>query len=103
VKHFLIRYRFKEGSPEEWRGHIAAFIAQLDDDPDLKGKVAYRCMKERDGADYFHFASTSDDAAAAALQGKDFFKFYSGETRRVAGNELSVVPLEMIGQTRYRA
>jgi hypothetical protein len=37
------------------------------------------------------------------LQGKEFFKFYSAETRRVAGGELSVVPLEMIGETDHRA
>ncbi len=103
MKHFLIKYRFKEGSPEEWRGHIADFISHLDSDPDVKGKIGYRCMKERDSDNYYHLASTSDDAAAAALQGKDFFKFYSGETRRVAGGEVSVAPLEMIGATSYRA
>ena len=71
MKHFMIKYRFKSGSPEEWRGHIAQFISNLNSDPDLKGKISYRCMKERDGAEYYHLASTSDDEAAAALQGKD--------------------------------
>jgi hypothetical protein len=103
MKHFMIKYRFKSGSPEEWRGHIAQFISNLNSDPDLKGKISYRCMKERDGAEYYHLASTSDDESAAALQGKEFFKFYSAETRRVAGGELSVVPLEMIGETDHRA
>jgi len=103
MKHFLIKYRFKDGSPEEWRRHIAAFIAHLDNDPALKGKISYRCMKQRDGADYYHLASTSDDEAAAALQGKEFFKLYSAETRRVAGGELSVLPLEILGETNYRA
>jgi len=103
MKHFLIKYRFKEGSPEEWRERIAAFISHLDTDPDLKGKISYRCMKERDGADYYHLASTPDDAAAAALQSKEFFKFYSAETRRVAGGEVSVVPMEILGETKHRA
>jgi hypothetical protein len=103
MKHFLIKYRFTTGSPDEWRGHIAQFIAHLNSDPDLKGKISYRCMKERDGVEYYHLASTADDAAAAALQSKDFFKFYSAETRRVAGGELSVVPLEIIGETEHRA
>ena len=103
MKHFMIKYRFVSGSPEEWRGHIAQFISNLKSDPDLKGEISYRCMKERDGAEYYHFASTSDDEATAALQGKEFFKFYSAETWRVAGGELSVVPLEMIGETDHRA
>ncbi len=101
MKHFLIKYRFKEGSPEDWRKRIADFIAHVNADPDVSGKISYRCMKERDGADYYHLASTSDDAAAAALQGKDFFKSYSAETRRIAGGEVSVLPLEIIGQTDY--
>ena len=103
MKHFLIKYRFRVGSPTEWREHIAAFISHLDDDPDLRGKISYRCMKERDGDDYYHLASTADDAAAAALQDKEFFKLYSAQTRRVAGGELSATPLEIIGQTIHKA
>jgi hypothetical protein len=101
MKQFLIKYRFKDGSPEAWRRHIADFIAHLDSDPELKGRISYRCMKELDSSDYYHLASTSDDEAAAILQSREFFKLYSAETRRVAGGELSVLPLEIIGQTDY--
>ena len=102
MKHFLIRYRFKQGSQEEWHREIARFIAALDHDPALKGKIAYRCMKRRDGADYYHLAATADDEATKTLQGRDFFRGYTEATKRVAGGEVEVVPLES-SQTTYRA
>jgi hypothetical protein len=30
VKHFLIKYRFKDGSPEAWLKRIERFIAALE-------------------------------------------------------------------------
>ena len=103
MKHFLISYHFKEGSPEAWRQRIAEFIAALERDPELKGRIAYRVMKQRDGSGYYHLASTADDEAAAALGRKDFFKAYQQETRRVAGGEVEVAPLELIAETLHRA
>jgi hypothetical protein len=103
MKHFLIRYQFKNGTPEEWRGHIGRFIAALDSDPEVKGKIAYRCMKERDGSGYYHLAAASDEAAVKALQSKDFFKSYTQETNRVGGGEVVVTPLEVIAETSHRA
>jgi len=103
MKHFLIKYHFKEGSPEAWRQRIAEFISALEDDPELKGKISYRVMKHRDGSGYYHLAGASDDHAASALGRKDFFKRYTEETRRVAGGEVEVLPLEIIAETRHRS
>jgi hypothetical protein len=99
MKYFLIKYQFKVGAPEAWREHIANFIAGLESDPELKGKISYRCMKERDSTSYYHIAGTADEAATRALQGKDFFKRYTEETKRVAGGEVVVTPLEIIAET----
>jgi hypothetical protein len=99
MKHFLIRYRRQSGTPEDWHKDIAAFIAQLDADPALKGKILYRCMKLRDGDDYFHFAAAADEAALKALQSRDFFKRYTEKTKQVAGGEVTVSPLEIIAAT----
>ncbi len=99
MKHFLIKYQFKEGSPEAWRRHIGEFIAALESDPELRGRVSYRVMKHRDGSGYYHLAGASDDEAAAALGRKDFFKRYQEQTRRVAGGEVEVLPLELGAET----
>jgi hypothetical protein len=103
MKHFLIKYRFKSGSKEEWHQEIARFIATLDNDPALKGKIAYRCMKAKEGADYYHWAAPVDDAALKALQGNEFFRRYTEKTKLVAGGEVEVLPLEIIAETKYRA
>jgi hypothetical protein len=103
MKYFLIKYQFKNGAPEAWRQHIADFISALENDPELRGRISYRCMKEKDGARYYHLAATSDDQAAGVLQSRDFFKRYNEETRRVAGGEVEVTPLEVIAETAHRA
>ena len=61
MKQFLIKYRHTTGTTEDWHREIAKFIAWLDGDPALKGKVGYRCMKARDGKEYFHIATVFDD------------------------------------------
>lgn len=103
MKSFLIKYRLKDGSAEAWHEHIARFIAAVDAHPELRGKISYRCMKERRGTGYYHLATASDDAAIAALQRADFFGPYTEETKRVAGGEVEVVPLEVIAETAVRA
>lgn len=99
MKHFLIKYQFKNGTREAWHQHIREFIAWLDNDPELKGKISYRCMKERDGSGYYHLAAAADEQAVKALQSSDAFKRYTDESKRVAGGQLEVVPLELIAET----
>ena len=78
MQHFLIKYRFATGSQEDWHGHIASFIAAIEADPVLNGRISYRCMKANNASgDYYHLASTADDEAAKALQERAFFKDYS--------------------------
>jgi len=100
MKHFMIKYRFANGTTADWHGEIARFIAAIDGDPELKGRITYRCMKNRDDASYFHLAAAADDAAVKTLQSRDFFKAYSEATRKVAaGGEVTVTPIELIGET----
>jgi hypothetical protein len=68
MKQFLIKYRHTNGSTEDWHREIGQFIAAIDGDPALAGKVGYRCLKARDGADYFHIATVHDDSGRIALQ-----------------------------------
>ena len=86
MKQFLIKYRRTNGSTEDWHREIARFIAGIDADPALAGKVGYRCMKARDGDDYFHIATVHDDSGRVALQERACFKHYtkaSGVRRHV--------------------
>jgi quinol monooxygenase YgiN len=104
MKHFLIKYRFKDGSPEAWRDEIERFIAAVEADEILNGRIAYRCMKADNGSgEYYHLAAAADDEAAKALQSRDFFKHYSAETKRVSGGTVEVLPLTIIAETSARA
>jgi quinol monooxygenase YgiN len=98
MKHFIIKYRFQHGSPEEWHQHIAAFIAALEADPELSGRIGYRVMKQQDSADYTHLASAADDAAIKTLQSRAFFQRYTAQTKAVAGGAVEVSPLEILGE-----
>lgn len=103
MKHFLIKYRLTNGTVEAWHEEIARFISALDKDPDLKGKILYRCMKSRDDARYWHFAAAVDAQAIKTLQEREYFKAYTERTRLVAGGEVEVSPFEIIAETTRQA
>ena len=99
MKHFLITYRLTSGSEEQRRQEIVAFISALENDAALRGKIAYRCLKAREGPDYYHLASAADDEAVAALQSRDFFTRYTEQTELAADGKVDVIPLEFITET----
>jgi len=73
------------------------FIAAIDSDAELRGRISYRCMMNRDDLSYSHLAAA---AAVKALQSQDFFKAYSERTRQVAaGGQVTVTPIELIAGT----
>jgi len=98
MKHFLIKYRLSARPEDVWRLDVARFVAALDADPKLSGKITYRAMKRRDGPDYYHLASAVNDEAVKALGESAFFKAYTDLIRLVAGGEVEVVPLEVIAE-----
>jgi hypothetical protein len=99
MKHFMIKYQLANGTAEEWHREVARFISALDNDPELKGRIGYRVMKNRDDSSYFHLAVAADEHAVKTLQSRDFFKHYTERTRQVAGGEVTVTPIELIAET----
>jgi hypothetical protein len=102
MKHFMIKYQFANGTTEQWHQEIERFISALNNDPELNGKISYRCMKNRDDSSYWHLAAADDEQAVKTLQQRDFFKHYTEKTRQVAGGEVVVTPIELIAETAYR-
>ena len=100
MKYSLIKYRFQNGSQEAWHRVIAEFIAALDSDPALQGKITYRCMKSRNGPEYFHLAAAADDQAIKTLQERPFFARYKEKTRLAGGGSVDVLPLEIVAETK---
>lgn len=98
----IIAYTFKTGSEDEWRSSITTMVGQMNADPDLKGRIAYRVLKERAGQRYWHIASAVDDAALKALQGKDFFRDYQAATRAASGGTVEVIATETVAETAFR-
>ena len=102
MKSFLIKYQRRNGSAEAWHQDIAAFIAALDNDAELSGKISYRCMKVGDNQ-YYHIATVTDDQVPKILQQRDFFKRYNEQTRAAGGGEVEVSPIEIVAETRHRS
>ena len=100
MKYSIIKYQFANGTTEDWHREVGRFVAALDGDPELKGRINYRVMKNRDDASYFHLAAAADDAAVKTLQSRDFFKVYQAKTREVAADgNVTVTPIEVIAAT----
>ena len=102
MKQTLIKYKLTNATADEWHRDIAKFIAALDTDPGINGRISYRVMKSRDGNEYYHIATPVDDEAVKALQQSTFFKPYQERTRQVAGGDVTVSPLELIAETQRK-
>ena len=102
MKYSMIKYQFTNGTTEDWHREIDRFIAAIEADPELKGRISYRCMKNADDKNYMHLAAAADDAAVKTLQSRDFFKHYTEKTKQVAGGEVTVTPIELIARSEER-
>lgn len=103
MKSFLIKYHRTQAGRDQWHQAIAEFIAALDNDPELKNRISYRCMTTGEDGNYYHIASPADDQAVKSLQLRDYFKRYTEKTKQVAGGDVVVAPLEIVAQTAYRS
>jgi hypothetical protein len=99
MKYFMIKYQFKGGSEEEWHREIGRFVAALESDPVLKGKISYRSTKHKGGTDYYHLAAAADEQAVKALEDRDFFSRFKEQTKIASGGGVEVLPLEIIAET----
>jgi hypothetical protein len=101
MKQFMIRYRRASADAETWHREIAAFIAAVDGDPELRGRIGYRVMRLGDGDEYLHIATPADDQAVKTLQSRDFFKRYNERVRAVAADgKVDVTGLKLVGETK---
>jgi hypothetical protein len=103
MNHFLITYRLEHGSRDEWHREIEQFIAALETDPALSGKISYRSLKSREGSAYYHLAAAEDEQAAKALGETTFFARYTERSDAVSGGTVEVLPLELVAETKFRA
>ena len=99
MKHFMINYEFRNGTRDEWHREIGRFIRAIEADPELKGRIGYRVLKNRDDNSYFHLASVAEEDAQKKMQSRDFGKHYSAMTRQVSGGEVTATPIETIDAT----
>ncbi len=103
MKHFLISYRLSTGPESRWHEEIERFIAALQSDPELGGRISYRCFKSAVGPEYYHLAKPVDENAARLLGERDFFSRYTDLMDVASAGSVTVLPLESIAQTKRRA
>ena len=100
MKQFLITYRFTQGSEKDWQEEITRFITALENDPELKEKISYRCLKSTKGSEYYHLATVADEQASKLLSTRDFFKHYTEQNDLISSGSTEVIPLELIAATK---
>ena len=101
MKRFVIQYRQEAGTPDAWHQEIGRFIAALEADPELAGRISYRCLRMGQGPAYMHLVAAEDDVPNL-LQTRPWFKHYTEETRRVGGGKVEVTPIEIVAETKAR-
>jgi hypothetical protein len=102
MKYNLIKYHFTNGSQDDWRREVEQFVASIDGDAALRGKIAYRAMRTPDG-DYYHIAASVDDSATKELVHREFFVRYTEKVEHASAGGVEVIPLEVIAETAFKA
>ena len=104
MKHFLIKYRFKDGS----RGGVARADRAVHRrrrgrrDPERPDRLSLHESRQRVRRVLPPRRHRRTTKLRKALQSRDFFKAYTDETKRVSGGTLEVLPLAIIAEKRRR-
>ena len=98
MRYNLIKYHLTNGNPDEWNREVASFVKAIDEDPSLRGKIAYRALRT-EGGDYYHLAVSVDETATKELVSRDFFKQYAEKVEKASAGGVEVLPLEVVAQT----
>jgi len=101
MRQFMIGYTFALDPEAQaaWHRRVAEFIEELGADPDLAGRIRYRCMKAKQGAAYYHLAEPADEEAIRVLNTRAYFMEYTAETKRVGGSSVFVTELDLLADS----
>ena len=88
-----------DGEEAAWEQATSNFIAAIDQDPELAGRLHYRVNRAREGGRRVHWGWWDDPEIVPILQSRDYFKEFTARVREMAGRTLTTIPLTRRGQT----
>ncbi len=87
------------GDEAVWQKTIADFIAAIDTDAEVAGRLHYRVNKAREGNRRVHWGWWDKPETVAKMQSRDYFKTFSAKLREMAGDTLTTIPVTRHGET----
>ena len=104
MKQFLIRYRRGGTDAETWHRDVAAFIAALDGDAELSGKISRIAACASPTATIICISPRRQTRPPSRrCNPRDYFKRYNERTRQVAADgKVEVLKLDVVAETKNR-
>jgi hypothetical protein len=87
------------GDEAAWKKATSDFIAAIDSDKEIAGRLHYRVNKARDGNRRVHWGWWDSPETVAKMQSRDYFKTFSAKVREMAGGTLSSTQIVRHDQT----
>ena len=93
-----ILYDYK-GDEAAWERTTSRFIAAIDKDKELAGRLHYRVNRAKEGSRRVHWGWWESPDIVPILQSRDYFKEFTARVREMGGDSLTTIPLTRHGQT----
>ena len=94
----LVQYEYK-GDESEWQAVVKQFIANINNDPELKGNFFYSVFKTSEPAKRVHVGRWKSNQTLETLKQRAFFKTFSESIQKLAGESLSSTRLQAETET----
>ena len=98
MRSITISYKF--GGPEgEWRKMVGDFIAAIDGDPEVAGKITYQVATADDRETRIHWGRWDNQDTLRTMQSRDYFKTFAERLRELTGGQQNVMASDVILKT----
>jgi hypothetical protein len=98
MRGITITYQYSGPEPE-WRAAIDAFIAAIDNDPQIAGRFTYQVAVADDNTTRIHWGRWDQPETLQHLQAQEYFKTFAGKVREFAGGAPTATGHDVVSKT----
>ncbi len=85
LNHGIVIIYDYDGDEDEWRAACETFVAAINTDQRLRGRLTYQVNRAAEGPRRVHIGRWDGPETVAHLQQQDFFKTFAGAIGRFSG------------------
>ena len=98
MRTITIWYKY-HGPEENWRKVVGDFIAAIDGDPEIAGKLTYQVTIADDGETRIHWGRWDSQETLRVMQSRDYFKAFAQRVKEFAGGQPNSMSSDVVLKT----